>query len=79
MLQVFFEPDDDELDRIAREYRSGDLLSGDLKSYAADRIADFLDAHQARRPSEDDLDAALVPYRVTAGERDQALSRVGFR
>ena len=79
LLQVFFEPDDDELDRLAREYRSGDLLSGDLKTYAADRIADFLDAHQTRRPSEDDLDAALVPYRVTAGERDQALSRVGFR
>ena len=79
LLQAFFEPDDTELDRLAREYRSGDLLSGELKTAAADRIADFLDAHQARRPSEADLDAALVPYRVTAGERDRALSRVGFR
>ncbi|WP_233554022.1 tryptophan--tRNA ligase [Halococcus sp. IIIV-5B] len=78
LLQAFFEPDDTELDRLAREYRSGELLSGELKTAAADRIADFLDAHQARRPSEADLDAALVPYRVTAGERDRALSRVGF-
>jgi len=76
LLRTFFEPDDSELDRLAREYRAGELLSGELKAYAADRIAGFLDAHQARRPSDDELDAALAPYRLTDTERDRALAAI---
>ncbi|EMA42442.1 tryptophan--tRNA ligase [Halococcus saccharolyticus] len=78
LLRVFFEPDDDAIERLAREYRAGELLSGELKAHAADRIADFLDAHQARRPSDADLDDVLAPYRLTATERERALTAAGL-
>ncbi|MFC7155897.1 tryptophan--tRNA ligase [Halomarina halobia] len=77
-LHAFFEPDDAEVARLAREYRSGDLLTGDLKARAAERIADFLDAHRARRPSDAELDGALEPYRLTVEERERALAAVGL-
>jgi len=76
-LQFFFEPDDDELARIARRYRSGDLLSGELKGLAIDRINDFLADHQDRRSALGDLRAELAPYRITDDERDRVLRRAG--
>ncbi|MGM0389315.1 MAG: tryptophan--tRNA ligase [Natrinema limicola] len=49
-LRFFFEPDDAELERIAADYRSGDLLSGELKEIAIDRITTFASCplHQSR-------------------------------
>ena len=78
LLLAFFESSDDELERLASEYRAGGLLSGDLKARAAERIADFLEAHQSRRPSDATLDDALAPYRLTDTERERALSNVGL-
>lgn len=77
-LAAFFEDDDAELARLAREYRAGDLLSGDLKDVAAERISNFLDAHQARRPDPEDLQAALEPYRLSEAEKRAARRRVGY-
>ncbi|USZ67104.1 tryptophan--tRNA ligase [Halorussus salilacus] len=71
-LAFFFEDDDATLERLAEEYRAGDLLSGELKAYAAERIADFLDAHQERRAALGDLDAELEPYRLTQDESARA-------
>ncbi|MDG5758545.1 tryptophan--tRNA ligase [Natronococcus sp. A-GB1] len=76
-LRFFFEDDDAELERIAREYRSGNLLSGELKEIAIDRITDFLIEHQRRRDSLDSLAAALEPYRLSEPERRQALESAG--
>jgi tryptophanyl-tRNA synthetase len=76
LLDAFFEPEDAEIDRLAREYRAGELLSGELKAHAADRIAAFLDAHRARRPGDAELDDALAPYRLTDAERDRALATI---
>ncbi|SEO57587.1 tryptophanyl-tRNA synthetase [Halogranum amylolyticum] len=70
LLFYFFEADDTELERLAADYRSGDLLSGELKRHAADRIADFLEAHQRRRP-DGPISEVVEPYRLTDGERDQ--------
>ncbi|WP_135824751.1 tryptophan--tRNA ligase [Halorussus ruber] len=72
LLAFFFEEDDRTLDRLAAEYRAGDLLSGELKAYAAERIADFLDAHQERREAIDDLEAEFEQYRLTQDERARA-------
>ncbi|WP_435176946.1 tryptophan--tRNA ligase [Halorussus sp. AFM4] len=72
LLAFFFEDDDATLDRLADEYRSGDLLSGELKSYAAERIADFLEAHRERRAAIDDLEAEFERYRLTDDERARA-------
>ncbi|MFB6241367.1 MAG: tryptophan--tRNA ligase, partial [Candidatus Nanosalina sp.] len=41
--------DDDELARIRREYTSGEMLSGELKQIAKDRIEEFLVEHQRKR------------------------------
>ncbi|WP_306054339.1 tryptophan--tRNA ligase [Natronococcus wangiae] len=72
-LRFFFEEDDGELERIAREYRSGDLLSGELKDLAIERITDFLADHQRRRAALGSLADALEPYRLTREERTAAL------
>lgn len=77
-LRLFFEPDDAELTRLERDYRAGDLLSGELKAHAADKIAEFLRNHQSRRPSDDALESAIAPYRLSEDERAQALHRVGL-
>lgn len=78
LLYSFFENDDDRLDRIAREYRDGSLLSGELKEMAADAIASFLDAHQRRRQQLDSLETELERYRLTERERKAAHRRVGY-
>ncbi len=41
--------DDDELGRIKQEYKSGEMLSGELKQIAKDRIEEFLVEHQQKR------------------------------
>ncbi|WP_135821981.1 tryptophan--tRNA ligase [Halostella litorea] len=68
-LHAFFEPDDAEVERLAHEYRAGDLLSGELKAAAIERIADFLDAHRRRRAALGDLREELAPYRLREAER----------
>ncbi|WP_336035508.1 tryptophan--tRNA ligase [Halobacterium yunchengense] len=78
-LSAFFEPDDRELARIERAYRSGDLLSGELKALAADRISDFLEGHRDRRAAVGDLGDALAPYRLTGDERERVRDAVGFQ
>ncbi|GGL58902.1 tryptophan--tRNA ligase [Halocalculus aciditolerans] len=77
-LRFFFEPDDDRLRDLAAGYEAGDLLSGELKDAAADRISDFLERHQERRAALGDLGDELDAYRLTDGERDAALSRAGY-
>ncbi len=48
-LRFLFEPDDDNLAEIERKYRSGELLTGELKKIAIDKINAFLAEHQKRR------------------------------
>ncbi|WP_126664179.1 tryptophan--tRNA ligase [Haloterrigena salifodinae] len=76
-LRFFFEPDDERLERIAADYRSGDLLSGELKEVAIERITEFLADHQRRRAGLGSLESELEPYRLTERERRRALERVG--
>ncbi|WP_137284344.1 tryptophan--tRNA ligase [Halorussus salinisoli] len=72
LLAFYFEDDDATLERLADEYRSGDLLSGELKAAAADKVADFLEAHRERRERIGDLEAEFEPYRLTEDERARA-------
>ncbi|PSQ42733.1 tryptophan--tRNA ligase [Halobacteriales archaeon SW_7_68_16] len=78
LLAAIFEPDDDRLAAIARDYRAGDLLSGELKELAADRIVSFLDDHQRRRAALGPLAEELAPFRPTDAERRRALDRIGL-
>ncbi|HJJ21540.1 MAG: tryptophan--tRNA ligase [Crenarchaeota archaeon] len=48
-LRIFFEPDDDKLKKIYEDYKSGKLLSGELKLILIEKINEFLKVHQAKR------------------------------
>lgn len=76
-LRFFFERDDERLAELAERYRSGELLSGELKLAAVDAITEFLDAHRRRRDALGAVHEELAPYRLTADERERALSAAG--
>lgn len=48
-LKMFFEPDDDKLKKIHDDYKSGKLLTGELKEILIEKINDFLKNHQKKR------------------------------
>ena len=48
-LYMFFEPDDSKLEKIREEYRSGRLLTGELKQMLAEKVIGFLHEHRRRR------------------------------
>ncbi|MCH2441892.1 MAG: tryptophan--tRNA ligase [Candidatus Thalassarchaeum sp.] len=61
-LQFFFEPDDSELSRVAREYESGKLLAGEIKQICIDRAAEWLTELADKRDMwEGRLDEFLAP------------------
>ncbi len=47
-LKFFFEPDDKKLEEIYRDYKSGKMLTGELKKYTIEKIQDFLKEHQVK-------------------------------
>jgi tryptophanyl-tRNA synthetase len=49
MLRYFFEPDDKKLKKIHDEYKSGKLLTGELKEILIKKMAVFLKKHQQKR------------------------------
>lgn len=48
-LKMFFEPDDKKLAKIEADYRSGKLLTGELKAILIEKINSFLKEHQKRK------------------------------
>ncbi len=50
----FFEEDDAKLKEIEEKYRSGELLSGELKQILIDKLNAFLKVHQERREKAKD-------------------------
>jgi tryptophanyl-tRNA synthetase len=48
-LRIFFEPDDNKLRSIYEDYKSGKLLSGELKAILIEKINMFLAVHQEKR------------------------------
>ncbi len=51
---VFFEEDDSKLKQIYEDYKSGNLLSGELKAILIDKINSFLKQHQQKREKAKD-------------------------
>jgi tryptophanyl-tRNA synthetase len=47
-LRMFFEPDDKKLEKIYNDYKSGKLLTGELKEYLIKKINAFLKEHQKK-------------------------------
>jgi tryptophanyl-tRNA synthetase len=54
-LYYFFEPDDNLMLKVERDYRSGSLLTGELKEMLIERINDFLERHRERREASKDM------------------------
>ena len=48
-LRIFFEPDDAKLKVIYDDYKSGKLLSGEIKAILIEKINEFLATHQEKR------------------------------
>lgn len=48
-LRMFFEPDDKKLEKIYHNYKSGALLTGELKEILIEKVEDFLRNHQKER------------------------------
>ena len=47
-LKMFFEPDDGKLGKIEQDYRSGKLITGELKTILIEKINAFLKEHQKK-------------------------------
>ena len=48
-LYMFFETDDKRIEEIRSEYRSGRMLTGDLKDILVEKVTSFLREHRERR------------------------------
>jgi tryptophanyl-tRNA synthetase len=48
-LKMLFEEDDKKLADIEKKYKSGEMLTGELKKILIDKINDFLKEHQKRK------------------------------
>jgi tryptophanyl-tRNA synthetase len=52
---TFFEEDDEKLKRIREDYKSGKLLTGELKEILITKLNNFLKEHQKRREKAKDI------------------------
>ena len=60
-LRIFFEQDDNKLKKIYDDYKSGSLLTGELKSILIEKINEFLKSHQEKRKkAKEQLDKFLL-------------------
>ncbi len=53
-LRIFFEPDDNKLKSIHDDYKSGNMLTGELKGILIEKINAFLEVHQEKREKAKD-------------------------
>ena len=59
-LRIFFEPEDNKLKKIYDEYKSGSLLTGELKAILIEKVNNFLKVHQEKREkARDQIDKFL--------------------
>ena len=60
-LKMFFEPDDKKLKQIYDNYKSGKLLTGELKQILIDKVNKFLGDHQKNRKRiKDKVDEFII-------------------
>ncbi|MEO9309012.1 MAG: tryptophan--tRNA ligase [Nitrososphaera sp.] len=63
-LRIFFEPDDKKLKAIHDDYKSGKLLTGELKAILIEKVTEFLSLHQQKREkAKDQLEEFLLKDR----------------
>ncbi len=60
-LSMFFEDNDSKIRKIYDDYKSGALLSGELKQMLIEKISPFLEKHSERREKARDKAEGLLP------------------
>ena len=72
-LLYFFEEDDKKIREVEEKYRSGEMLTGELKEYASKKIAEFLKEHQKRREKviNSGVENEIEKYRLREDERER--------
>lgn len=68
LLAFHLVEDDSELQRIREEYESGEMLSGELKQLAKDRLEEFLLEHQQKRNEVEEEVDQFIAENVPEGE-----------
>ena len=74
--RYFFEPSDDEVERLESGYEDGTVTSGEMKQEAVDSITRFLNEHQERVRNHS---TSLEEFRLTEEERLRALKAASCR
>jgi tryptophanyl-tRNA synthetase (EC 6.1.1.2) len=54
-LYMFFEPDDSVVEKLREDYRSGAMLSGELKEILIEKLNAFLEVHRSNRERARDI------------------------
>jgi len=54
-LYILFEPDDKIIEKIREKYKSGKMLSGELKQILIDKINEFLKEHNKKKDKADKI------------------------
>lgn len=69
----FFSDDDEKLEKLAKDYRSGDLLSGEMKKESIDVIQKFVAEYQERRSkiSDEIIDSFMKPHKLVYGQKER--------
>lgn len=69
----FFSYDDDKLEKLAKDYRSGDLLSGEMKKECFDVIQNFVAEYQERRSkiTPEIVDSFMKPHKLVYGQKER--------
>lgn len=53
-LRYMFEESDEKIAELSEQYKSGKLLTGEMKKYAIDKISEYMAEHQKRREAAKD-------------------------
>jgi tryptophanyl-tRNA synthetase len=67
-LYMFFEQDDKQIEKIRSEYKTGKMLTGEIKDLLIQKITKFLQEHRQRREKATDLVAKFKREGLLARE-----------
>ena len=60
-LKMLFEPNNKKLKQIEEEYKSGRMLTGEIKTYLVEKINEFLEEHRKKKDKvKNKLEKVLV-------------------
>jgi tryptophanyl-tRNA synthetase len=72
----FFENDDEKLDKLAKGYRKGEVLSGEMKQECISVLQKFVSDYQERRSKVDEkvIDSFMIPHKLVYGEAQRLVA-----